>query len=40
MQDVTTLRIGFEEGLYSRDEVHAWVDREVAGRSRAACGAT
>lgn len=33
MQDVATLRTGFEEGLYSRDEVHAWVDREVASRS-------
>jgi hypothetical protein len=30
--DLTALRIGFEQGLYSRDDVRAWVDAEVTAR--------
>ena len=31
-QDLTALRVGFERGLYSRDDVRAWVDAEIAAR--------
>jgi hypothetical protein len=34
--ELTALRIGFEEGLYSRDDVRAWVDREIAAREQLA----
>lgn|GEM_PF-5521349 len=32
--ELTALRLGFEAGLYSRDHVGAWVDREVAARDQ------
>lgn len=31
-RDLTALRVGFEQGLYCRDDVREWVDAEIVAR--------